>query len=76
MNGSKNRGKYACGRDLKKKKKKKKADKGVFWLVWVMYFVILFVIKGWQGGYTYNFMLGFGPKRIYARVYIQKKDPY
>ena len=54
------------GLKKKKKKKKKKADKGVFWLVWVVLFVILFVIKGWQGGYTYNFMGGFGPEGIYA----------
>ena len=34
--------------------------------MWVVLFVILFVIKGWQGGYTYNFMGGFGPEGIYA----------
>ena len=28
--------------------------------------MIFLVIKGWQGGYVYNFVGGFGPERIYA----------
>ena len=38
----------------------------VLGLVWVVFFVILFVIIGQEGGYTYNFMGGFGPKGIHA----------
>ena len=35
-------------------------------MVWVVYFVIFFVIIGRVGGYTYNFMWGFGPEGIYS----------
>ena len=31
-----------------------------------MLFVIFIVINGWEGGYTYNFMYGFGPKGVQA----------
>ena len=35
-------------------------------MVWVVLFVIFFVIIGQEGGYTYNFMWGFGPEGIYS----------
>ena len=35
-------------------------------MVWVVLFVIFLVIIGQEGGYTYNFMGGFGPKGIHA----------
>ena len=35
-------------------------------LLTLLMFVILFVIIGQEGGYTYNFMGGFGPKGIHA----------
>ena len=35
-------------------------------MVWVMFLVIFLVIIGQEGGYTYNFMGGFGPKGIHA----------
>ena len=38
----------------------------VLGLVWVVFFVIFLVIIGQEGGYTYNFMGGFGPEGIHA----------
>ena len=34
--------------------------------MWVVLFVIILVIIGQEGAYTYNFMWGFGPEGIYA----------
>ena len=66
LSWAKNYGLWACGRDLFFFFFFFFFAIQVFWLVWVVLFVIFLVIIGQEGGYTYNFMGGFGPKGIYA----------